>query len=205
MGVISTGARRRLVLSAAAIIGVALIATVLILYPAVVANSIRNELRTFQPGPFPTERLREWAAKYGGSVTCDGPSCGAAVTVSNRPLNLLRLAPLTYFDAQVVTNDGKLAETSLRISNLQYGTPPTGSTTQLFVKFDGAIEQGQDGPLEHFAREPIGKAPAVSYVATSRSAPRARALAYGLNVWCLARIGSCMEAQQAPAVWALRE
>jgi hypothetical protein len=182
-----------------------LVLAVLILRPVMIANSIRNELRTFQAGSFSSEQLANWAAKHGGSTTCDGGRCEASVSVSNRPLNLLRLAPLTYFDASIVTNNGQLAQTSLRISDLRYATRPSGSTTQLLVKFAGTAEGGQSAPLERVAQEPIGKAPAIVYVASSKSDPHARALAYDMNVWCLARVGGCTGSQQAPTVWALRK
>ena len=185
---------------------VTVVIALLILRPVMIANSIRNELRMLQAGPFSAERLGKWAATHGGCTTCDGGRCEASVSVSNRPLNLLRLAPLMYFDASIVTNDGKLAQNSLRISDLRYTTRHKGSTTQLLVKFndDGTVERSQSAPLERVAREPIGKPLAVVYVATSSSDPHARALAYDMNVWCLARIGGCTGAQQAPTVWALR-
>ena len=173
---------RPLALCAIICVAVTLVIAALILRPVMIANSIRNELRMLQAGPFSAARLGKWAATHGGSTTCDGGRCEASVSVSNRPLNLLRFAPLTYFDASIVTNDGKLAETSLRISDLRYATRPMGSTTQLLVKFndDGTVERSQSAPLERVAREPIGKPLAVVYVATSSSDPHARALAYDI-------------------------
>ncbi len=185
----------------------AVILAALVLRPVVTATLIRDEMRRLRAGSFSVERLNEWATSHAGTVACAGSKCEASVSLSSRPLSVLGLTPLTYFDASIVTIDGKLIQTSLRLSDLRYATHPRGATTQLLVDFSdsGTVDSNPGASRVHVGQEPIGKPPAVVYVVASNSDAKAIALAYDINLWCLARVGGCAETQQAPKVWALRK
>jgi hypothetical protein len=177
-----------------------------ILRPVMIANSIRNEMREFHAGPFSAERLRKWAADHAGTIRCDGNRCWSDASVINRPLSALGLAPPAGFIASIETNDGKLSQTSIQIiSDPRDG--PGRASTQLLVHFTdkGAIESKLGAHGVHVGQEPIGRPPAVVYSVDLSAAPHDIALAYDINVWCLARVGGCTGDQQAPGVWALRK
>jgi hypothetical protein len=185
----------------------ALLIAALVLRPALRARALMNEIRILHAGPFSAEQLRTWAAEHDGEVQCDGNRCDAYVRVSNGLLAALHLAPLTYFYAEVATEDGNLLQTGFSLTNVNYGaTTWKGSSTGLIVVFDDkrVPESHSPAPHTHLGQEPIGKPPGVIFITSLNAAPRWIALAYDIHVWCLTRIGGCDRAQQAPGVWALR-
>lgn len=187
-----------------ALTGMLAVFVLLVLYPVWVARSLREDLRQVRGGAFPLDELRAWAEGNGGTVTCTDGRCYATVTIGNRLLSILNLAPATEFVASITTDGGKLVQTGLVLSDLDYSSARKGATTQLLVDFSGAGALGPRTDRPHLGQEPIGKPPAVSYVVTPSSSAREVALAYKIDLWCLARIGGCLPAEQAPAVWALR-
>ena len=197
---------RPFALSAIVCTMVALVLAALILRPVMVANSLRNEMLEFIEGPFSEQRLREWAARHAATLKCDGTTCEADATVYNWPLHVFGLAPETRFNAEIDTNHGNLAQTVLNLSNISYSDKPKGAATMLLVHFtrDGDTESKVGAHGVHVGQEPIGKLPTVVYSVDLNAAPHNLALAYDINVWCLARIGGCTGPQQAPEVWTLR-
>ena len=185
----------------------ALVLVGIFLRPVVIANSMRNEVREFREGPFPAERLRKWATDHSGRITCSGSKCEADATVYNRPLHAVGLAPEIMLAVVISTDHGALAQTSLYIYDLSTPTEAGGAGTMLFVHFahNGTYESKMGAHGVHVGQEPFGKRLTMVYSVDLNAESHATELAYGINVWCLARIGGCSGPQQAPEVWALRK
>jgi len=173
----------------------------LVLWPVCVASSLRSELRRMHAGPLPIEQLRIWAGQHGERVTCSAGRCEASVVVNNRFLWRLHLAPGTNFIATVVEEDGQLVETHLWLTDISYIGRRPGSRTLLIVDYGGSRTHGTGLSVPH-VRSGLRT---VTYGIPSTAAPGDLALAFEVNVWCLARIGGCEGEQQAPRVWALRK
>jgi hypothetical protein len=151
-----------------------------------------------------SEELRQWAGRHRGAVTCQDGRCAAEVDLSNSILHRLGLAPLTMFEATVVTVDGQLVETYLSLSDVHssHGRPAGGSTLLVMEYQPSKVSRHMVGQV-YLGHGPIGKPPSILYMATPQAGPRAIAIAHEINVWCLARIGGCSPQQQAPDVWSM--
>lgn len=178
--------------------------TATVLYPVVAAHSVLYAVRDVGRQPTSEAWLRQWAAKHGGRIRCDHSDCAAEVEVSNWLLSRLRLARPTLFAATVALNDGKLTHVRLTLTDLNYQARYKGSTTSTVVDYTEERHPGPGVAPPRLVQEPVGKPPTVAYVVNSRSERRAVALAYDIDVWCLARIGGCLASQQAPGIWSLR-
>ena len=188
---------------AGSIVGV-LVATLvaLILRPVIIALSVRNDIAKIRKGHFNEEQLRQWAVRHHGDMTLYQGEYYGRVYVTNRLLHLLHLAPLTIFDAEVEIVGNRPVQSSLSISNGQYGPKPSGGVTLIVIEYE---------PPEHsfpvhdslVLRVRKGELLSVTYAVTAESSQQAMARVFEINVWCLARIGGCSPSQLAPSIWAL--
>ncbi len=154
--------------------------------------------------PFNTENLQQWAARRNGTVTCREQRCEGRVEFSNDLLHALHLAPLTRFEAEIVVVDNRAMQSAQSLSDVQYsGAQPSGASTQVVIEYEPS--KSFDFPIgdAFVGRGPRGKLPSILYAVTPQSSPRAKAIAFELNSWCLVRIGGCSQSQQAPSIWSL--
>ena len=172
------------------------------LWPVSVASSLRAQLRELEEGPFPKQRLDKWATDYGGTVDCASGVCWAAVRVKNHAMWFLGLVPASEFDAEIRIKDGELVQKSFRLVSKPNGSD-AAVITECIVNFE---KLGANAAYHgaHLAEEPVGKPPGVVYSVYLGSTAADTGLAYDINLWCLARIGGCSGAEQAPRLWALR-
>lgn len=175
-----------------------------VLYPFMVARS------TLRDVPITTDRstseawLRQWAREHSATTKCDGSDCAAEVKVSNWLLARLNLAPPTLFTATISISSGKLVLVRLSLTDLDYQAR-RGASTATIIDYSETLDPEAKPATPRLVQEPVGKPPAVVYFVTPEVEPNARELARGINVWCLARIGGCLNSQQAPELWALRK
>lgn len=175
-----------------------------ILYPVVIAKSLISEVRTIERHPISEAWLRQWAEEHGGDYSCDDSRCRAVVEVYNSFLSTLRLARTASFTAAVTLEEGRLARVYMLLIDLDYGADPVGASTWTGVDYTSVREPGYPPSSPEVSQEPTGKPPGVGYRVASSAEPHDLALAYKINVWCLARSGRCADSEQAPEIWALR-
>jgi hypothetical protein len=188
------------------VIGVVLaVGAAIVLYPVMVANSVLSDVREVGKQPRSEAWLRQWAERHRGNIRCDHSGCVAEVTVSNWLLSRLRLARPALFAATVALNDGALTHVRLTLTDLNYQARYKGATTSTVVDYAEARNATAEPTPPKLVQEPKGKPPTVAYFVSRGAEPRSLALAYKINVWCLARIGGCLDSQQAPEIWALRD
>jgi hypothetical protein len=187
------------------VVGLVLAAGVaMILYPVMIANSVLGDVREVGKRSTSEAWLRQWTERHRGNIRCDHSGCVAEVSVSNWLLSRLRLARPTLFVATVTLNDGTLTHVRLTLTDLNYQARYKGSTTSTIVDYTQVSHPRLGPTTPNLVQEPAGKPPTVAYFVTSEAQPEALALAYEINVWCLARIGGCLASQQAPKIWSLR-
>jgi hypothetical protein len=195
----------RVLLRFGIVLGLALIAgAAIVLYPVMVASSVLSDVRRMAGQSMSEAWLRQWAEEHRGSIRCDDSDCAAEVSVSNWLLSRLRLARPTLFATTVVLKGGKLTHVRLTLTDLNYQARHKGATTSTVVDYTEARHPGSGPTTPKLIQEPVGKPPTVTYFVTPGAERHALALAYEINVWCLARIGGCLDSQQAPEIWALR-
>jgi len=199
------GIPRRYMIGVGTVGVITVVFLVLALRPVVMAISARNDLAKVTRDHLSEEQMRKWASGHHGGVTCDGGRCTGSVYISNRLLHALGLAPLTRFDAEIITDRGQAVQASLSLSDVQYLGAASGATTVGIIAYEA--KEGSYPIHAPFVLKglhgPTGKPPLRIYMVTPHSAPQAIARAFEINVWCLARIGGCSPSQQAPPIWAL--
>ena len=195
--------RRGVIITGGVIVVVAVALLGLVLRPVLSANSMLDEIGTIDRSHFDETHLREWARRHHGTVACSEQRCEAEVQLSNRLLCVLHLAPLTRFNVDLVVVDNRLAQTLVGLSDVQYVGKPTGAATDAVVVWEPSKSFDFPNGEWYVGHGPIGKPPSVLYVVSPQSGSRAIALADGINIWCLARIGGCSPSEEAPDIWAL--
>jgi len=177
-------------------------AIVLALRPALSALAVKRDIARIRDGKFDEKALRQWTSKHGGRVTCANGRCEGSIYIANMLLNVLHLAPLTRFDAEVDLANNQPVQIVLSLSDVQYLRGVSGATTSVVINYQAT--NGWPGAEDSVVLGgPHGKRPSRSYIVRQGSSQSAVALAFCINPWCLAQLGGCTPNQQAPGIWAL--